>query len=150
MLHIFPQNQIHLFLHSLTHSCTTSFLSTCLVSNTLIGSRGAKMNILKVGTLNGLETQKIRVTFLNQRYLAFHFLCKCQNPASALEFPQDNNNTRPPFCFTTCNALLLAFSPGLFLYDEWHMGTSLSDTRYLNYILHSILPDSFGDYRELI
>lgn len=72
MLHIFPQNQIHLFLHSLTHSCTTSFLSTCLVSNTLIGSRGAKMNILKVGTLNGLETQEIRVTFLNQRYLAFH------------------------------------------------------------------------------
>lgn len=72
MLHLFPQNQIHWFLHSLTHSCTTSFLSTCLVSNTLTGSRGAKMNILKVGTLNGLETQEIRVTFLNQRYLAFH------------------------------------------------------------------------------
>ena len=69
------------------------FLKYLLVSNSLIGSRGAKMNILKLGALDVLETQEIRVSFLNHRFLAFH-LGKCQNPTSALEFPQDGDNTQ--------------------------------------------------------
>ena len=78
------------------------------------------MNILKLEALEVLETQEIRVSFLYHRFLAFH-LGKCQNPTSALEFPQDGDNTHqpppqppPPFCFTTCNILLLTLSPGHF------------------------------------
>ena len=134
------------------------FLKYLLVSNSLIGSRGAKMNILKLGALEVLETQ-IRVSFLNHRFLAFH-LGKCQNPTSALEFPQDDDNIQPsPHPPPTTTTFLLhhlqhlaadVFSRTFLYEDEWHMGTSLSDTYHPQSILLPILPDSFGDSRKLV
>ena len=74
-MHTFPQNQIHLFLqiHSLSvMHCL--FLKYLLVSNSLIGSRGAKMNILKLGALDVLVFAGLGLVFLLPIFIDFVFL----------------------------------------------------------------------------
>lgn len=75
-------------------------------------------NIFKIGALKGLEAQEIRVNFLNHRFLAFHLASVV--PLQMLEvhicpWVFLGDIIPPPLlCFTTCEVLPSAFSPGLF------------------------------------
>lgn len=112
------------------------------------------MNIFKMGTLKGLETQQTRVSFLNHRYWAFHLGSRSfanagtQHSALGSSWGRSHHHP-PPLLLHRLGNLPTGIFCRTFLYDdEWHMGTSLSDTHYLKYILIPILPDSFGDYRK--